>query len=80
MQRVQATGVGARHPEAEAAEGQLFAGFRQMADGSGDQAADGVVFVVVEIGAETRVEIGNGRERVDQILACLLYTSDAADE
>ncbi len=40
-----------------------------MADGLGDQAADGVVVVVGEVGAETLVEILDRGQRIDHILA-----------
>src|SRR5690606_10766874 len=45
VEGVQAAGVGARHAEAEAPEAQLLAGLREVADGGGHQAADGVVLV-----------------------------------
>ena len=69
MQRVQTSCVGACDPEAEAVEREFFAGFGQMADGGGDQPADGVVLVVVEIRTEARIEIADRGKRVDQILA-----------
>src|SRR5690606_16627959 len=59
QQRMQAARVGTRDAEAEAAERQLLAGLGQVADGRGDQAADGVVLVVAEVGAEALVEICN---------------------
>src|SRR5690606_22584031 len=69
QQRMQAARVGTRDAEAEAAERQLLAGLGQVADGRGDQAADGVVLVVAEVGAEALVEICNRRQRVDHVLA-----------
>src|SRR4249920_2051111 len=51
--------VGAADPEMEASQCQLFAGLRQVTNRGGDEAADGVVFVVAEIGAELLVEIGD---------------------
>src|SRR6478672_8102986 len=65
MQSVQAARVGARDTEAEAAEREFLARFRQVADGGGEQATDRVVLVIVEIGPETFVEIGDRRERID---------------
>ena len=61
--------VGMADPEMEAAEGQLFAGFRKMADGSGDVAGNGVIFIVRKIGAELLVEFGNRGQRVHEELA-----------
>src|SRR4249919_1281373 len=69
MQGVQAARIGAGHAEAEAAQREFLAGFRQVADRGGEQAADGVVFVVVEIGAEAFVKIADGRERIDHEMA-----------
>src|SRR5690606_16662286 len=57
VQGMQAARVRPRDAEAEAAQGQLLAGLGQVADGRGDQAADGVVLVVVEVGAEALVEV-----------------------
>src|SRR5690606_2936908 len=68
QQRMQAARVGTRDPEAEAAERQLLAGLGQVADGRGDQAADGVVLVVAEVGAEALVEVGDRGQRVDHVL------------
>src|SRR5690554_2620088 len=69
VQRVQPARVGAGDAEAEAAQRQLFAGFRQVADGGSDQAADGVVLVVVEVGAEALVEVVDRGQRIDDVLA-----------
>src|SRR5690606_3064298 len=69
VQRVQPARVGAGHAEAEAAEGEFLAGLWQVADGRGDQAADGVVLVVVEVGAEAFVEVVDRGQRVDHVLA-----------
>ena len=69
VQRMQAARIGAGDAEREAAQGQFLAGFRQVADRGGDQAADGVVFVVVEVGAEAFVEIGDRGQRIDHELA-----------
>src|SRR5690606_34537885 len=52
QQRMQAPCVGTRDAEAEAAERQFLPGVGQVPDRRGDQASDGVVFVVVEVGAE----------------------------
>src|SRR5687768_6380952 len=52
VQRVQPARVGARDAEAEAAQGQFLSGLREVPDRGRDQAADGVVLVVVEVGAE----------------------------
>src|SRR5690606_22089706 len=68
VEGVQAAGVGARHAEAEAPEAQLLAGLREVADGGGHQAADGVVLVVVEIGAEALVEVVDGGQRIHHVL------------
>src|SRR6476469_9563344 len=65
MQGVQTARVGARDTKTEAAERELLARFRQVADGGGEQATDRVVLVIVEIGPETFVEIGDRRERID---------------
>src|SRR5687768_9831328 len=72
MQRMQPPRVGARDAEGEATQRQLLASFGQMADGGGDQSADGVVFVVVEVGAEALVEIGDRGQRVDREVAVSL--------
>src|SRR5690606_6367660 len=69
VQRVQAACVGAGHAEAEAAQGELLARLGQVADRGGHQAADRVVLVVVEIGAEALVEIVDRGQRVDHVLA-----------
>src|SRR5690606_22257930 len=69
VQRVQPARVGTRHAEAEAAEGELLAGLGQVADGRGHQAADGVVLVVIEVGAEAFVEVVNRGQRIDHGLA-----------
>ena len=61
--------IGPCHPEQETAQRQFLAGFGQMADGGGDQAADGVVLVVREVGAEAFVEVGDGRQRIHHELA-----------
>src|SRR5689334_1232067 len=58
VERMQSARVGARHAEAEAAQREFFAGFGQVPDRRGEQPADGVVFVVVEIRAEAFVEVG----------------------
>ena len=72
VQGEQATRVGPRDREAEATQREFLAGFRQVADGIGDQAADRVVLVVVEIGAEALVEIGDRGQRIDHELAVVL--------
>src|SRR6476619_5592075 len=69
MQRVQATGVCACNPETESAQRQFLAGFRQVPDGGCDQAADGVVLVIVEVRAESLVEIRDRRQCIDCVLA-----------
>src|SRR5690606_35351638 len=55
IQGMQPARVGAGDAEGEAAEGQFLSHLGQVADRRGDQAADGVVFVVVEVGAEAFV-------------------------
>src|SRR3546814_18401717 len=62
QQRMQAPCSGAGDAEAEAAQRQLLAGLGQVADRRGDQATDGVVFVVVEVGAEALVEVLEDRK------------------
>src|SRR5207342_1786625 len=52
MQRMQSARICARDAETEAAEREFLAGLRQVSDRGRHQPADGVVFVVVEIGAE----------------------------
>src|SRR3546814_6741261 len=69
QQRMQAPCIGAGDAEAEAAQRQLLAGLGQVADRRGDQATDGVVFVVVEVGAEALVEVLDRGQRVDHVLA-----------
>src|SRR5690606_19796948 len=69
QQCVQAPRVRARDAEAETTQGKLLAGLGQVADRRGDQAADGVVLVVVEVGAEALVEVGDRGQRVDHVLA-----------
>src|SRR4249919_1393909 len=64
-----AAAIGAADAEMEAVDGEFFAGFRQVADRSIDQAADGVVFVVGELRTELLVEIADRRERIDGELA-----------
>src|SRR5690606_19311955 len=66
---VHAPGIGTADPEVEAAQGQFLARFRQVADGGNHQAADGVVLVVGEVGAELPVEIGDRRQRIHHVLA-----------
>src|SRR3546814_16283701 len=66
---MQAPRIGAGDAEAEAAQRQFLAGLGQVADRRGDQAPDGVVFVVVEVGAEALVEVLDRGPRVDHVLA-----------
>src|SRR5688572_28102399 len=49
VEGVHAARVGAGDPEHEASQREFLAGFGQVADRGRDQAADGVVFVVIEI-------------------------------
>src|SRR5688572_5487098 len=60
-ERVHAAAVGAADAEMEPPERQFLAGFGQVADRRRDEAADRVVFVVREVGAEALVEIGDRR-------------------
>src|SRR5690606_417926 len=69
VQGMQAARIGARDPEAEASQGQFLAGFRQVADGCGHQATDGVVLVVVEVRPEAFVEVADRGQRVNRVLA-----------
>src|SRR3546814_20078604 len=69
---MQAPRIGAGDAEAEAAQRQLLAGLGQVADRRGDQATDGVVLVVVEVGAEALVEVLDRGQRVDYVLAVSL--------
>src|SRR3546814_21004042 len=66
---MQAPRIGAGDAEAEAAQRQFLAGLGQVADRRGDQATDGVVFVVVEVGAEALVEVLARGQRVDHVMA-----------
>ncbi len=68
MERMHAAHIGAGHAEHVATERQLLAGFGQVADRGGDQAADGVVFVFIEVGAEALVEVLDRGQRVDHEL------------
>src|SRR5690606_28547103 len=79
VQRVQPSRVGAGDAEAEAPERQFLAGFRQVPDRRGDQAADGVVLVVVEVGAEALVEVADRRQRVHHVLAVGLRRDERGD-
>src|SRR5690348_7513292 len=79
VQRMQPARIGARHAEAEAAERQLLAGFRQVPDRRGHEAADGVVLVVVEVGAEALVEIADRRQRIHHVLAVGLGRDQGGD-
>src|SRR6476620_12688081 len=69
MKRMQSTRIGARDAETEATERQFLAGFRQVSDRRRHQAADGVVFVIVEISTEALVEVGDRRQCIHDILA-----------
>src|SRR5690606_4780823 len=69
VQGMQPPRIGARDPEAETAQGQLLAGFRQVADCRGHQATNRVVFVVVEVRAEALVEVADRGECIDRVLA-----------
>src|SRR5690606_41557463 len=72
VQGMQTARVRPRDAETEAPQGQLLPGLGQVADGRGDQAAEGVVLVVVHVGAEALVEIVDGGQRVDHVLAVRL--------
>ena len=70
--RETAARIGAGDTEHEASQRELLAGFGQVADGRRDQPADGVVLVVIEVGTEAFVEVGNRRQRVHHELAISL--------
>src|SRR5207342_3741428 len=65
VERMHAARVCRGDPEHEAAHREFLAGFRQMANGRRDQATDGVVLVVVEVGVEALVEVRDRRQCVD---------------
>src|SRR5690606_1742902 len=69
VQGMQAPCIGACDAESETAQGQFLAGLGQVPDLGRDQAADGVVLVVVEVRAEALVEIGDRGQRIDHVLA-----------
>src|SRR5690606_39545166 len=69
VQGIQAPCIGACDAESETAQGQFLAGFGQVPDLGRDQAADGVVLVVVEVRAEALVEIGDRGQRIKHVLA-----------
>src|SRR5690606_19550959 len=66
LQRMQSTRVGARDAEAEAAQGQFLAGFRQVADPGGHHAADGLVLAVVEVRAAALGDLRDRGRRADR--------------
>src|SRR3546814_17410866 len=77
QQRMQAPRIGAGDAEAEAAQRQSLAGLGQVADRRRAQATDGVVFVVLDVGADALVEVLDRGWRAYHVLSIGLRGTQA---